>query len=96
MDENTEARLTLLQKIASSQNSIEYYRSQIAACTQALNQSISINDQETINQVTTALKETQSNLNSEQRMLNILNSRLQSGNYNLGVSSSLGKRAFEK
>ena len=96
MDENSEEYLRLLEKIDKTKNNITYFKEQIKGCTDMFKQAIDGKDNQNIDDIKKILKETQTNLNSEEKMLNILNNKLQSGDYSLEVktSSSLGKRSF--
>ena len=96
MDENTEERLMLIEKILKTEGNISYYKEQVRLYTIVFQNAITGGDARAIAEVRTGLVETQTNLNSEQRMLGILKNRLESGNFSLGTTSSLGKRAFEQ
>lgn len=67
------------QKIDKIQDMIEYHKDQVHESTEMFRESIYSQDANQMKGAKEALKESQTNLNSEQRMLRILNQRLESG-----------------
>ncbi len=89
------AKEALMAKITQKQEMIKYFEEQCAASNYEFRQGLSHNlPKEELDQLLIAKKECESNLNIEKKMVRLLQSRLDSGNYDtsLNTSSSLGKR----
>ena len=105
MDTLTEMSLKLQEKIAKLEANITYYQEQAIAAdqdfkevlnTKAYCESKGLMDewQREYKIVESALKDTNVNLNSEKRMVNILKAKLENGDYDLVSKSTATKRKF--
>jgi hypothetical protein len=105
MDTLTEMSLKLQEKIAKLEANISYYQEQAIAAdkdfkevlnTKAYCESKGLMDewQREYKIVESALKDTNVNLNSEKRMVNILKAKLENGDYDLVSKSTAAKRKF--
>ena len=103
MDASIEMSLTLQHKIAQLEEKIQYFQEQVVAAdmdfkevlkTKAYyeNKGAIAEWQRDYNIAESALKDTQTNLNSEIRMRNILKSKLESGDYSMTSKSTTDKR----
>jgi len=105
MDPFTEMSIKLQEKIAKLEANITYYQEQAIAAdqdfkevlnTKAYCESKGLMDewQREYKIVESALKDTNVNLNSEKRMVNILKAKLENGDYDLVSKSTATKRKF--
>lgn len=105
MDPTTERFLALQNKISMLEQNISYYEEQAAAANRDVNEvlrakTLCENNGKTAEwlreyaMAESALKDTNTNLNSEKRMLNILKAKFESGDYDL-TKPSTGKRKLE-
>ena len=99
MDSLTEAHNQLLAKITKAEGDIQYYSQQAKEADLLFKQALRDNLSEEMTQERLIVKkESETNLNIEQKVLKTLKNRLASGNFDssLSTSSSLGKRNFEE
>lgn len=102
MDDITEQRNYLLSRISNIKDKCDYFKEQQIAIDKAMKHLISIRStmsEEQYNasfaEIKQCLTETNTNLNSETRMLNILNRKLESNDFNLDpYKSVVKKRSF--
>ena len=103
MDATTDLSLTLQQKIAQLVDKINYYQEQVVAADRDFKETLSTKAyyeskgdiaewQRQYIIVESALKDSNTNLNSEKRMLNILKAKLETGDFDLTSNSTAGKR----
>lgn len=106
MDPYTEMSLTLQDKITQLENKIIYCQEQAAAADRDLNEVLNTKKhyedkgeilqwQREYDLAESAVKDTNTNLNSEIRMRNILKAKLESGDYDMTSKSTGGKRKLE-
>ena len=100
MDDNTEERVKWLGKINKTQNNCNYYIQQLSAADQQFKDVLSNRNilppqefQAKLQEAKEALTDTNRNLNSEKRMLEILNRKLANNELSLETSSTLQKRS---
>ena len=104
MDEATE-KSKLQDKISKVESNIKYYEGQVMAANwdfrEVLSTKTSHENNGTIaewqreyNLVDSALKDSNTNLQSEKRMLNILKAKLETGDYAMSNTSTAAKRKF--
>ena len=106
MDSMTEASLALKAKISTVEQKVIYCQEQFEAANRDFNEVLNTKAyyeirgnlaewQREYEIVQSALKDTNVNLNSEKRMLNILKAKLESGNHSMMGESSSSKRKFD-
>ena len=105
MDASTDMSLTLQHKIALLEEKIKYYQEQAAAADRdfktVLGAKTYYEDKGAIAEwqreydiAESALKDTNTNLNSEVRMKNLLKAKLESGDYDMSSKSTATKRKY--
>ena len=105
MDGLTEMSLRLQEKISSLTEKIRYHEEQVIGADRDFKEILSRKAyhehngtmdewQRQYHIVESALKDSNTNLQSEKRMLNILKAKLESGNYNMTSTSFATKRKF--
>lgn len=103
MDPSTEMSLTLQDKITQLENKIKYYQEQAMAADRDFKEVLNTKTyyeakgamlewQREYDIAESALKDTNTNLNSEIRMRNILKAKLESGDYDMTSKSTAAKR----
>lgn len=103
MDELTEMSLEIQKKIPVIEEKIKYYQEQVVGAEMEFKEMLSTkayheqNDtmeewQRKCREAQSALKDSNTNLNSEKRMLGILKAKLESGNYEMTSTSYAVKR----
>ena len=88
----------LLARISRAQGNITYFQGQVSETTRLFNEAIANNfPNDVTNERLISMRESQTNLRLERRVLTLLQNRLQSGDYDTSFTtqSSLGKRKFE-
>lgn len=99
MDDFTQLHMELLAKISKLEINIEYFSGQVRETDILYKQGIKDNlPKHIMDDLLTAKKESETNLNLERKVLRALRTRLDSGDYNTSLStpSSLGKRKIEE
>lgn len=105
MDGLTEKSLELQNKISGIEEKIKYYQEQLLGSDMDFKEVLSRKTyheqtgtmdewQRQYKIVESALKDSNTNLNSEKRMLKILKAKLESGDYDMTSTSSAVKRKF--
>ena len=105
MDTAPDMSLTLQNKIAQLEEKIKYFKEQAVVAERDFKEVLSTKTfyenmgaisewQREYNMVESALKDTNTNLNSENRMIKILKAKLESGDYDMTSKSTAAKRKF--
>ena len=84
-------------RIVETRTNVQYFKDQLVAYDHSFKEAILTQNTEEMNESRVALKEAQTNLNSEQRLLRILENRLSNGDFSdLNPKPITGKRGFEE
>lgn len=105
MDTATDMSLTLQNKIAQLEENLKYFKEQAVGAERDFKEVLSTKTyyenmgaisewQREYNIVESALKDSNTNLNCENRMIKILKAKLESGDYDMTSKSTAAKRKF--